>query len=585
MPVSLVDGESLIAVDVGRASTRAVLFDVVEGEYRFIAAGQAESTLEAPERDASLGVKNAIANLSVVVGRTFLDGLRNPILPVREDGSGFDAMVVTISAGPPVSSVIVGLLSDVSLESARRLVETSYNRIYDIFGLDDHRRADQWIDDLLKIQPELVVIAGGTDGGATRSIQKMLEPVGLASYLMPPEKRPAVLFAGNNMIEAEVKSLLSSQVGSLQLSPNIRPSLETEDIEPAARILARLSVDIRKKQNKGIELLETWSNGHILPTGYALGRMMRFLSAVYAGSRGILCVDLGASAAIISAGFKEKAVLGVYPQFGLGENISGILNFASAEEILRWSPVEVSPGSLKDFLLQKSLYPGTVSATREDQAMIHALSRQALNLSVKSAQRSFPPHVPVLKPGLLPFFDPILACGSALSDVTRPGVNLLLILDALQPVGVASVILDQNDLLPLLGAAAERNPLAPVQVLESGAFLSAGTVIAPVVFANFGSTILRARLIYADGTEARAEIKFGSIQTLPLPSGQTGRLMLQPLRGADVGFGQGRSGTLQISGGALGVVFDGRGRPIQLPSDPGRRRDLIKKWQLALGGA
>jgi hypothetical protein len=579
------DGESLVAVDVGWASTRAVLFDVVEGEYRFIAAGQAESTLEAPEQDASLGVRNALANLSVVVGRTLLDGSRTPILPVREDGSGFDAMVVTISAGPPVSSVIVGLLSDVSLESARRLVETSYNRVHDIFGLDDHRRPDRWIDELIRIQPDLVVIAGGTDGGASRSVQKMLEPVGLASHLTPPEKRPVVLFSGNSKMETEVKSLLSSQVGSLQFSPNIRPSLETEDLEPAARILARLSIDIRKKQNKGIEPLENWSNGHILPTGYALGRMMRFLSAVYAGSRGILCVDLGASAAIISAGFKEKAVLGVYPQFGLGENISGILNHTTAEEILRWSPVEVSPSSLKDFLHQKSLYPGTISATREDQAMVHALSRQALNQALKSAQRSFPPNIKVPGPGLLPLFDPILACGSALSDLTRPGVNLLLILDALQPVGVASVILDQNDLLPLLGAAAEHNPLIPVQVLESGAFLSAGTIIAPVVSANFGATILKARLIYADSTEARAEIKFGGIQSLPLPSGQTGRLMLQPLRGADVGFGPGRSGTLQVSGGALGVVFDGRGRPIQLPSDPGRRRDLIRKWQLALGGA
>jgi hypothetical protein len=258
--------------------------------------------------------------------------------------------------------------------------------------------------------------------------------------------------------------------------------------------------------------------------------MMRFLSAVYAGSKGILCVDLGASATIISAGFKEKAVLGVYPQFGLGENISGILNYSSAEEILRWSPVEVSADALKDFLLQKSLYPGSISATREDQAMVHALSRQVLNQALKSAQRSFPPNIPVSRPGLLPLFDPILACGSALSDLSRPGVNLLLILDALQPVGVASVILDQNDLLSLLGAAAERNPLVPVQVLESGAFLSAGTVIAPVVFANFGSPILKARLHYADGTEARAEIKFGGIQTLPLSTGQTGRLMLQPLR-------------------------------------------------------
>lgn len=48
MPTSLVTGNSLLAIDVGAANTRAVLFDVIEGEYRFVASGLAPSTAEAP---------------------------------------------------------------------------------------------------------------------------------------------------------------------------------------------------------------------------------------------------------------------------------------------------------------------------------------------------------------------------------------------------------------------------------------------------------------------------------------------------------------------------------------------------------
>jgi hypothetical protein len=48
MTSSLFDGKSILAVDVGAANTRAVMFDVVEGEYRFIALGIAPSTAEAP---------------------------------------------------------------------------------------------------------------------------------------------------------------------------------------------------------------------------------------------------------------------------------------------------------------------------------------------------------------------------------------------------------------------------------------------------------------------------------------------------------------------------------------------------------
>jgi hypothetical protein len=341
-------------------------------------------------------------------------------------------------------------------------------------------------------------------------------------------------------------------------------------------------VNVRKRQIKGVDVLDLWSGGHMLPTAYATGRMVRFLSKVYSAEKGILSIDLGASAAVISAGFKSKSTLGVYPQFGLGENLAGLLNYTTLDDISRWSPLDISEGVLRDYLYQKSLYPSAIAATKEDLALSQAVARQALYLAMQSASRDFPRNISRIKPSLSPLFDPILAGGGALSDASRPGQGLLLLLDSLQPVGVTTVILDQNNLLPLLGAAAAQNNILPVQVIESGAFLSAGTVVAPVVSANYGTPILRATLTYGNGSEARMDLKYGSLETLPLPGGETGKLTIQCLRGADVGFGPGRGGAIPVT--ALGVVFDGRGRPLNLPADPVRRRELIKKWNWSLGG-
>jgi hypothetical protein len=584
MTSSLVDGNSILAVDVGAANTRAVMFDVVEGEYRFVASGTAPSTAEAPFKDVSEGVRNAIVNLQAVLGKSLLDGSRDLITPTQPNGSGVDALVVTISAGPTIRAVLVGLLKDVSLESARRLTESTYARIVETIGLNDRRKPEQQIDGILRARPDLIVITGGTDGGASRSIKKLLEPIGLASYIMPQEKVPAVLFAGNEKIAEEIKALVGSFAPSLHVSPNVRPSLETEDLEPAQRELARMVVNIRKRQIKGVDLLDLWSGGHLLPTAYATGRMVRFLAKVYSADKGILNVDLGASAAVISAGFKSKFTLSVYPQFGLGENLVGLLNYTTLEDILRWSPLDISEGVLRDYMYQKSLYPSTIAATKEDLVMSQAISRQALYLAMQSARRDFPRNAASIKPTLAPLFDPILAGGGALSDASRPGQSLLLLLDSLQPVGVTTIILDQNNLLPLLGAAAAQNNLLPIQVIESGAFLSVGTVVVPVVSANYGTPVLRATLTYENGSEARMDLKYGSLETLPLSSGETGKLTIQSLRGADVGFGPGRGGTIPVTGGALGVVFDGRGRPLNLPADAVRRRELIKKWTWTLGG-
>lgn len=585
MPTSLVTSNSLLALDVGAANTRAVLFDVIEGEYRFVASGVAPSTADAPLKDVSEGARNAIQVLQNILQRKLLDPSNSLILPSQPDGSGVDSLVLTVSAGPAVRTLVVGLLKDVSLESARRLTESTYARIMDTLSLGDPRKPEQQIDSILRIRPDMVVIAGGTDGGASRSLKKLLEPIGLASYLLPEEKRPAVLFAGNNKLAAEVRELVGSFASTLHFSHNVRPSLDTEDIEPAELELANMLIHIRKKQLKGLEVLDLWAGGHTLPTAYATGRMVRFLSNVYGSQKGLLSVDLGASSAVIAAGFKNKSVLKAYPQFGLGENLPGLLNYTTLEDILRWSTLDVPTSVILDYLHQKAHYPATIAATQEDFVIAQAVAKQALYLAMQAAQKDFPKDAASIKPTLAPLFDPIIAGGAALSDASRPGQSLLLLLDSVQPVGISTVILDQNNLMPMLGAAASLNNILPVQVLESGAFLSVGTVISPVVSAKYGASILKAKVTYENGAEAVMDLKYGFLETLPLASGEVGTISIQVARGVDIGFGPGRGvKSMQVSGGALGIVFDGRGRPLDMPSDPVRRRELIKKWNWTLGG-
>jgi len=584
MPSSLVQNESVLAIEVGAAVTRVVLFDVVEGQYRFVASGQAPSTAEAPFIDVGLGVREAIVHLQGVTGSIILGSDGKLISPAQADGSGVDAVVATISAGPSVKTVIVGLLNDVSLQSARRLAESTYSRVVDSLDLTDHRKPEQQLDGIVRSRPDLVILTGGTDGGASRSILKMLEAVGLACYLMPMEKRPMVLYAGNQKLANEVQEMLGGHAGKLEISFNVRPSLETEDLAPASRELAGLVTKLRQRQIKGVDELNMWTGGNILPTAYAQGRMIRFLSKLYESTRGLLSVNVGASATSVAAGFSGDLALGTYPQFGLGESLGNLLQYTELDDIMRWLPLDISPNVVREYLFQKSLYPGTLPATKDEQFISQAIARQVLYLAVRTLQKDFPAAAQTADSELMPKLDLIIGGGGVISDGVSLGQSLLLLLDAIQPVGIMPILIDQNNLLPLLGAAAERNNYLPVQVIDSGAFIGLGTMISVIASANYGDQILRAKLTYADGTDARVEVKFGGLEILPLPSGQTARLGLQPLNRADAGLGAGRSGTISVTGGALGVVIDARGRPLKLPSDPVRRRELIKKWYYTVGG-
>jgi hypothetical protein len=251
---------------------------------------------------------------------------------------------------------------------------------------------------------------------------------------------------------------------------------------------------------------------------------------------------------------------------------------------MQWLSLDIPANYVRDYLYQKATYPDSMPATIEDMAIEQAITRQVLRLAIVTVNKNIPASVYRSIPGGLPFFEPILVGGSAITNASTLGQGLLILLDGIQPVGTTTIILDQNYLLPGIGAAAGINPILPVQILESGAFLGLASVVAPISNIQVGTPVLRGRLVTKDGNETKFEINQGTLDVLPFPIGQTGQLFLEPSHRVDVGFGPGRSGIVQVSGTQVGVVIDARGRPLQLSKENGRRRDMLKKWIWTLGG-
>jgi hypothetical protein len=577
MMTSLVNSDTLLVVDIGTIKTRALLFDVIDGRYRFITAGSATTTLGLPYFDAGEGVRRALNHLAEVTGRIFLGEDGNLITPSRPDSSGVDAFALTMSAGPPLKVVAVGLVQEVSIESACHLAETTYANVVSTLSLNDRRTQEARIDTILQARPDLIIMAGGMEGGASLSVRKLLEAAGLASYLMPKGQRPHILFAGNQQMQSEVEESLAG-VGDIYLAPNIRPTWEMEQLAPAQKQITNIFRKIRSKQVLGIRELDSWSNGKMIPTSLAFERVIRFLSQIYDPSKGVLGIDIGASSTTITTAFTGKSSLGVYPQFGLGTNLPMLLRLSKIEDITRWLSEDIPTDSLLDYIYNKAAFPASLPVTVEDLSIEQALARQVMQLSIKKISRTFPRKITPYGTEVLPWFEPIMVTGSVLTQASTPGQTLLMVLDGIQPCGVTTILLDQNNLVSALGAAADSNPVLAVQVLGSNTILNLGAVIAPIGNAKVGTSILRIRITYSDGREANKEIKYGSLEIIPLPLREAATLRLQPLHRFDVGMGPGRGGRLQVVGGSLGIVIDARGRPLPLYTDPVRRREKMKKW-------
>ena len=92
--------KSVLIADCGSNMTRVALIEVVDQGYRFVARGEAPSTLEEPFPDVTLGVLNAIRAIEDNAGRRLLSGTRL-ITRRKEDGSGVDAFVASSERSRP----------------------------------------------------------------------------------------------------------------------------------------------------------------------------------------------------------------------------------------------------------------------------------------------------------------------------------------------------------------------------------------------------------------------------------------------------------------------------------------------------
>jgi hypothetical protein len=571
-------------IDIGDISTRAILFDVVDGRYRFIASGKSATTSGIPFNNVGEGLRIVLSQLQELTGRNLIGPNGNPITPSRVDGSGVDKIAGILSAGPPIKTVIIGLMKDLSLESVKRLAVSAQCDVEAVIELNDLCQPEFHVDRILGIRPELIIMAGGTDDGASSSMVAMINLVSLACALLPQDQRPEMLYVGNRTLKEIVKSRLE-YTANLHFGINIKPSNETDQVDALQVQITEISKNIRVNNIPGMEDLNVLSGDDLSLTSSAFGRIIRFLSKTHKSKKGALGINIENSAITIAAAFSGELSLGVYPGINLFQNPANTINQISLQKISRWLHFEITDEYLQEYIATKSLYPTSLPITDQDVAIDQAITREALRTAIHDAKFGFSKKAHYLDDNLLPWVEPIVVSGDAFTMSPSLAHTALMILDGIQPTGTTTLVLDQNHLSPALGAAAKQNQVLPVQILDSKAFLHMGTVIAPVSYERPGTPILRIRVTYDGGHETEVEIKQGELELIPLSYGQTARLHIQPLHLSDVGMGApGRGGDLRVMGGALGVIVDARGRPLTLPKKLEKRTEAIENWLKTLQG-
>lgn len=564
---------SVLAIEIGSVHTRSLLFSEVDGQYHFISEGIAPTSTFSPIKDLNEGLFQSVQSLQSSTGVILLDEDSHLIIPSQPDGAGVDRLVITFSAGHEIRVVTVGLLEEFSLRAANDLASSSTNRIVEQVSSNDQRTAEKQIGAVVQSRPDLFIFAGGTENGASQSIEKLIGLLADIYKVLPQSCNPRIIYAGNQALAEKVQQVLGA-VADVEFAPNLRPSLETGQFQPVRETLAKIITEIQSDHLSGLRDLTSVTSTPILPSSYRFGQIVQFLGKLYDPVKGVLGINLGASWTTLSAANADQSTIKVLP-FGLGHGMESFLEQFPLEDVYRWLKVNLSMDDLGNYLHQKILFPGSLPVSPAAVEVEQAVAREILRHGSRQ----------MLEGWGLEFnsFEPILAGGSIFSSTLPPSTNLLTILDGIQPIGITTLILDPHNLMASLGAAASISSILPVQVLESSAFTNLGAVICPVSFEKPGTPILRVIVEYEDGNTTRTDIRQGTITSLPVSNGQTVNVHFEPLRQVLIDPFKNVRG-FRVLGGLCGVVVDARGRPLELPKDEAQRKELLTKWSGFMAG-
>ena len=582
----------IVATDCGSTTTKAILIEKIGDEYRQTYRGEAPTTVEAPFEDVTRGVLNAIAEIEELSGRNILDGDKI-VTPCRDPKTGADIYISTSSAGGGLQMMVTGVVKNMTGESAQRAALGAGAIVIDVLASNDGRLPHEKIERIRSMRPDMILMSGGTDGGAVTHVVEMAEYVAAAdprprfgvTYKLP------LIYAGNKDAQSQVKKILGEKV-ALEVTENIRPVLEKENLAPARNKIHDLFLEHVMQQAPGYKKLIEMAGAPIIPTPAAVGLIMETIAK--REDQNLIGVDIGGATTDVFSVFEGVFNRTVSANLGMSYSISNVLAEAGLANIMRWVPFSIDEETLRNRIKNKMIRPTTIPQTLDELQIEHAISREALRLAlihhkslatglkgvqqertisdVFEQQTSGKTLVDMLK------LDLIVGSGGILSHAPRRIQSMLMMVDAYEPLGFTMLSVDSIFMMPHLGVLSTINEKAATDVFVRDCMIYLGTCVAPIGQGKSGELCADYEITFPDGKTVNDQLKFGDLRLYPLDLGKHATLTMKPAKSVNLGAGFGIPVTREVQGGVVGLLLDGRGRPLQLPGEQAARIALLTKW-------
>lgn len=236
--------------------------------------------------ETMVGTARAFSTVETGIMEGFLLALQELELSAGLRNPPYKYKIACSSAAGGLRMIAVGLVPELTVEAAKRAVLGAGARVIDVFA---HELTKAEVGKIEEQNPDIVLLAGGTDGGNRQVI------IHNAGMLADSEIISPVVVAGNKTAADQVSSILTESGKDVHVTDNVMPELNVLNIDPARDTIRE--VFLRKiVVAKGLTKAEQYIDRVLMPTPAAVLKASELLSRGYNNEPGLgelMVVDVG----------------------------------------------------------------------------------------------------------------------------------------------------------------------------------------------------------------------------------------------------------------------------------------------------
>ena len=480
----------LIITDVGSTTTKALLLQRTDDNgLRFVNSADVPTTVEKPFEDVCIGVARAINKLESLTGDNLSRGNGMPSVPYLS----------TSSAGGGLQMIVFGLTS---VETGRIAENTASNAggvILKMISIDDDLQAVEQMLAIQNLHPDMIMLAGGTDGGAVAGVVRLAELLALSKP--EPKFRQTMeiplVYCGNTEAREFVREVLEDSF-DVHIVDNVRPSMEELNTEPARNEVHRLFMENVMERAPGYSELKNYVVSDILPTPSGVEKILRLYAATTQES--VLMMDMGGATTDIFSCITGEYSRTVAANTGMSYSIANILSKSGIEKLMHHLPREFDENIVRDYIYNKTIFPTYVPENESEELVEQAVAicgtetswKEHLDTCYKTMRVGFLDRLKsrnrkmfeetFLTSGEEPFqlsdIELIIGSGGVVSHADRNRAFWILA-EGFKPPGITRLAIDRDFRSPHLGVLSEIDSEAALSLFQKECLEDIGWVVAP----------------------------------------------------------------------------------------------------------